>query len=194
MLTAEQVQANNPGSRIFTAGGLSIVARCPFVQEWDLYVDMRRKKPAEARQLLRGCSILFPSRDDLSRLIQTKPFVARKLQDLVWGIVAPASGDLVESDKYPGAQMLVCDGVAYHLRQPEESECEKLEDGSNASYSAAATHFVKACLLDPDALAFDNANNAKPGLKHVLAAHLSKMAGADLEFTEKKSPNPSEMS
>ena len=185
MLSAEQVHTNNPGSRIFTAGGLSIVARCPFVQEWDLYVDMRRKKPAEARQLLRGC-ILFPSRDDLSRLIERKPALARKLEDLVWGIVAPASSDLVESDKHPSAQMLVCDGVAYHLQQPSETDYEKLEDGARVSYSAAATHFVKACLLEPDALAFDNANNAKPGLKHVLAAHLSKMAGADLEFTEKK--------
>lgn len=185
MLTAEQVHANNPGSRIFTAGGLSIVARCPFVQEWDLYVDMRRKKPAEARQLLRGC-ILFPSRDDLSRLIERKPALSRKLEDLVWGIVAPSSGDLVESDKFPGAQMLLCNGVAYHLQQPSEADYERLEDGARVSYSAAATHFVKACLLEPDALTFDNANNVKPGLKHVLAAHLSKMAGADLEFTEKK--------
>ena len=185
MLTAEEVHAQNHTSRLFTAGPLSIVVRLPSAQEWDLYVDMRGRKSTDARKLLRSC-VLFPSKDELLRLIERKPALARKIDDLVMGLVAPDSGELVDSDKHAGAQMLVCDGTAYHLRQPTESDYERLEEGARGSYSTAATHFVKACLLEPSALDLDQANASKPGLKHVLAAHLTRMAGADLEFTEKK--------
>lgn len=184
-MTAESVHADNPGSHLFSAGDISLVLRMPTAQEWDLYVDMRGKKSLDARKLLRSC-VLYPPKDELLRLIERKPALARKLDDLVMGLVAPNSGELVDSNKHAGAQMLVCDGTAYHLRQPTESDYERLEDGARNSYSTAATHFVKACLLEPGALELDQANARKPGMKHVLAAHLTRMAGADLEFTEKK--------
>lgn len=185
MLTAEQVHANNPGSRMFEAGDITLVIRQPFQQEWDLSVDMRRRDLHEGRQCLRG-AILYPSRDAVASLLKRKPKLADTIDDLIVNMIAPVSGPLTDSDKYPDAKMVPCDGVMYHLSYADEKVYYKLEDGSRVSYSAAATHYVKACLLEPDAIAFDNANNAKPGLKHVLAAHLTNMAGAEIKFTEKK--------
>jgi hypothetical protein len=184
-MNAEQAQKSNPGSRVFTAGTLSIVVRRPLSQEWDLYVDMRRKKPAEARAFLRGY-ILYPGKDELARLCEAKPAIAKKLEELVWTVVAPETGTLVDSDKHPGAQALVCDGVTYHLRQPTEADYERFEDDAKGSYSRAALILLKACLLEPNVLDFDSANELRPGLKHVLAGHLARMAGEELEFTEKK--------
>lgn len=184
-MTAESVHQSNPGSHLFTAGDISLVIRMPSAQEWDIYVDMMGKKSPDAKRFLRSC-VLFPSPADLARLIEQKPFLRRKLDELIAGLVSPESGDLVESDAQAGAQMLLCDGIEYHLRQPTESDCDKFEDGIRSGYSAAATHFVKSCLLHPNLIAFDDNNAKKPALKHILAAHLTSMAGGGMEFTEKK--------
>lgn len=184
-MTAESVHADNPGSHLFSAGDISLVIRMPTAQEWDLYVDMRGKKSLDAKKFLRSC-VIFPSKEDVQRLIDRQPFLRRKIDDLIAGLVAPESGDLADSGVYDGAKVLECDGILYHLRQPTEQDCDRFEDGVKSGYSAAATHFVKACLLQPSAVDFDQQNAAKPALKHVLAAHLTSMAGAGIEFTEKK--------
>lgn len=184
-MTAESVHQSNPGSHLFTAGDISLVIRMPTAQEWDIYVNMRSRKHADAKKFLRVC-VLFPAQPELTRLIDQKPFLRRKIDDLIAGLVAPESGDLTDSEAQAGAKMIVCDGVEYHLRQPTEQDCDRFEEGSRANYSAAATHFVKACLLQPSAVEFDQQNAAKPALKHVLAAHLTSMAGGSIEFTEKK--------
>ena len=185
MLTADQVHANNHGSHLFEAKGLSIVIRRPLAQEWDLYMDMRRKDRHEARKMLRT-HIIFPSKDDVARLIERKPALSQTFDNLIMSLIAPESGKLTESSKHAGAQMIVCDGVEYHLRQPTEAEYEKYTDGLRQGTSTAVTHFVKACLLEPGPIELDQANSTKPGLKHFLAGNLMNMAGDDLEFTEKK--------
>lgn len=183
-MTAESAHQSNPGSHLFTSDGIDIVVRMPTVQEWDLYVDMMGKKSPDAKRFLLSC-VIFP-REGLARLIERKPFIRRKLNDLIAGLVAPDSGDLTDSDAQAGAQMLLCDGVEYHLRQPTEQDCDQFEDGIQTGYSAAATHFVKSCLLYPSLIVLDDNNAKKPALKHLLAAHLTSMAGGGIKFTEKK--------
>jgi hypothetical protein len=184
-MTSESVHQSNPGSHLFTAGDISLVIRMPSAQEWDIYVDMMGRKSPDAKRFLRSC-VLFPSPADLSRLIEQKPFLRRKIDDLIAGLVAPDSGDLTDSDAQAGAQKLLCDGVEYHLRQPTEQDCDQFEDGIRTGYSAAATHFVKSCLLYPSLIVLDDNNAKKPALKHLLAAHLTSMAGGGIKFTEKK--------
>jgi hypothetical protein len=185
MLTATEVMQRNPGSRLYEAGGIEIVIRAPESQHWDLYVDARRQKPADARKMLMA-SVIFPSRDDLDRLLERKPALQGKLENLIINLVAPELKPLIDSDEHVGAQMAECDGVRFHLRPPTRKEFDAFEDGSKISYSNAATRLVTACLLSPDLPTFDAANEAKPGLKIALCGHLLQMAGADLEFTEKK--------
>jgi hypothetical protein len=184
-MTAESVHQSNPGSHLFISGDISLVIRTPEPHEWDMYVNMRSKKHTDAKKFLRVC-VLFPAQADLARLIDQKPFLRRKIDDLIAGLVAPDSGDLTDSEAQAGAQMVVCDGVEYHLKQPSEQDCDRFEDAAKANYSAAATHFVKACLLYPNLIVFDENNAKKPGLKHILTAHLTAMAGGSIEFTEKK--------
>lgn len=185
MVTAESVHQQNQGSRLFTAGPITVVIRPPSSMEWDLYVDMRSKKSADARKLLRAC-ILFPNRDEVAKIVAKQPFAAKKLDELIVNLIAPDTSELHDSYKYADAQMLRCDDVEYHIQHPTESVFEAFEEQARNGYSAAATHLVKACLLEPSAQEFDQHNGRKPGLKHLLTGHLMKMAGADLEFTEKK--------
>ena len=188
MLTAQSVHEANPGSRLFTAGALSIVIKTPSVQEWDLYIDMKQRDPMAARKLLLG-SVIFPAKAELGKFFESSPATRGTIENLVVKTVIPETSDgMIASDTYPDAQMMECDGIAFHLRMPTEEEYEAFELTKGRGHvSAAATILVKTCLKAPSLIEFDAANAKHPALKHFLTGNLMTMAGASIEFTEKKS-------